>query len=83
MVAFVSQKDSEKTNFAFPSQTGSIYEYTARNSIFGVVPADSPFYAPILGVFVFTGFPLSAWLFVKCVAAANADSERADKLDGM
>jgi hypothetical protein len=48
-----------------------------------VVPADSPLYAPILGLFVFTGFPMSGWLLTKCVAAANAMAERMDKADGM
>ena len=86
---------------------------------------DSVLYAPILGIFVFTGFPLvrrrspalrlsslrvilqqlvslhvvlhltlpvltlpgapsqSGYLFLRCVAAANADAERMDKLDGL
>ncbi len=38
-------------------QVGSVFEYFNKNPIFGVVPPDSPFWAPILGIFVFTGFP--------------------------
>jgi hypothetical protein len=40
------------------AQTGSIYEYSAGNPIFGVLGSDSFLYAPILGIFTFTGFPL-------------------------
>ena len=47
------------------------------------MPSSSPAYAPILGIFTFTGFPLSGYLFTRCVAAANADAERMDKLDGL
>jgi hypothetical protein len=46
-------------------QTGSIYEYIAGNPIFGVVTSDSFLYAPILGIFTFTGFPL-----VRCARAS-------------
>lgn len=50
--------------------------------MFGVVPADSPFYAPLLGFFVISGLPLAGFLFYRAVAAANRDAERMDKLDG-
>lgn len=70
-------------SFVRPLQTGSLFEWSAGNPVFGVLGSDSPLYGPVLGVFVFTGLPLSAYLFSRCVAAANADSERADKLDGL
>jgi hypothetical protein len=62
---------------------GSIFEYAAKNPIFGVVASDSVLYTPILGTFAVTGLPMCAWLFLKGVAAANAESERYDKLDGL
>lgn len=62
---------------------GSIFEYVNQNPIFGVVGPDSALYKPILGIFVFTGFPMSAFLFYKCIQSANAESERMDKMDGM
>ena len=40
-----------------PLQVGSIYEFANKNPIFGVIEADSPLYAPILGFFMVTGFP--------------------------
>lgn len=63
-------------------QTGSLFEFSAKNPLFGVVGSDSPFYAPILGLFMVTGFPTSAYLFKLCIDAANAASEDADRQDG-
>lgn len=40
-------------------QVGSIFEYLDGNAIFGVVPPDSPLWAPILGFFAFTGIPMA------------------------
>lgn len=62
--------------------TGSIFEYTYKNPIFGVVTSDSGLYAPILGWFVFTGFPLAGWFWMKGIAGANEASELQDKMDG-
>ena len=62
--------------------TGSIFEYTYKNPIFGVVTSDSGLYAPILGWFVFTGFPLAGWFWMKGISGANEASELQDKMDG-
>lgn len=61
---------------------GSISEYANKNSIFGVVAPDSPFYAPILGFFALTGIPTAGYLFIKAVKAANKASSLQDKVDG-
>lgn len=61
---------------------GSIFEYANKNPIFDVIYPDSPFYAPILGVFAITGVPTAGYLFYKAVSSANAEAERMDKLDG-
>eukprot|EP00884_Botryococcus_braunii_P004869 jgi/Botrbrau1/14383/Bobra.0014s0033.1 len=61
---------------------GSIFEWTAKNPIFGVVTPDNFLYTPILGVFALTGFPTAGWLFVKAVTSANEEADRQDKLDG-
>ncbi|CAG9460910.1 unnamed protein product [Pedinophyceae sp. YPF-701] len=61
---------------------GSIFEYQAKNPIFGVVQPDSPLWAPILLFFAVTGIPSSAFLFYKCISVANADAERMDQMDG-
>ena len=63
-------------------QTGSLFEFAAKNPIFGVLPADNPLYTPILGLFALTGFPTAAVLFSKCVQAANEASANADRQDG-
>jgi hypothetical protein len=50
-----------------------VFEYFDKNAIFGVIPPDSPLWAPILGLFAFTGLPTAGgdtgnaayWLF-KC-----------------
>ena len=62
--------------------TGSIFEYGFKNPIFGVVQPDSPLWAPILGWFVFTGYPLAAFLWTKGIAGANEAADRADERDG-
>jgi hypothetical protein len=36
---------------------GSIFEWTAKNPIFGVLPPDNFLYTPILGLFALTGLP--------------------------
>ncbi len=61
---------------------GSIFEYTAKNPIFDIIEADSPLYAPILGLFAITGLPTAGYLFYKSVDAANKEAERMDKIDG-
>ena len=61
---------------------GSVFEYTAKNPIFDIIEADSPLYAPILGLFAITGLPTAAYLFYKSVSAANKEAERMDKIDG-
>jgi hypothetical protein len=62
--------------------TGSVFEYAYKNPIFGVVQSDSGLYAPILGWFVFTGFPLAGWFWKKGIDGANEASEAQDKMDG-
>jgi len=62
--------------------TGSAFEYAYKNPIFGVVSADSALYAPILGWFVITGFPLAGWFWKKGIDGANEASEAQDKIDG-
>ncbi|CAK9221060.1 unnamed protein product [Sphagnum troendelagicum] len=61
---------------------GSVFEYFNKNAIFGVVPPDSPFWAPILGIFVFTGFPSAGFLWFKAISLANKASEDQDREDG-
>ena len=62
--------------------TGSVFEYAYGHAVFGVVTKESPLYAPILGWFVVTGFPLAGWLWMKGIAGANEASELQDKIDG-
>ncbi len=38
-------------------QIGSIFEYSNKNPVFGLLPPSSPFYTPILGFFAVTGLP--------------------------
>ncbi|KAK6243869.1 hypothetical protein QUC31_010278 [Theobroma cacao] len=61
---------------------GSIFEYANQRPVFGVVNSDSIFYAPLLGFFVFTGIPTSAFLWFKSVQAANKEAEEQDRRDG-
>lgn len=61
---------------------GSIFEYVDGNAVFGVIPPDSPLWAPVLGLFAFTGIPMAGFLFFKGVNAANEAAERQDRMDG-
>ncbi|CAA6661628.1 unnamed protein product [Spirodela intermedia] len=61
---------------------GSIFEYVNQNPVFGLLKSDSVFYAPLLGFFVFTGVPLSGFLWFKSVQAANKEAEEQDRRDG-
>ncbi|KAJ4829950.1 hypothetical protein Tsubulata_008383 [Turnera subulata] len=61
---------------------GSIFEYANQKPVFGILGPDSIFYAPLLGFFVFTGFPSSAFLWFKSVQAANKEAEEQDRRDG-
>ncbi|QCD97684.1 uncharacterized protein LOC114164465 [Vigna unguiculata] len=61
---------------------GSIFEYVNQRPVFGALTSDSVFYAPLLGFFVFTGIPSSAFLWFKSVQAANKEAEEQDKRDG-
>lgn len=61
---------------------GSIFEYANKKPVFGVLSSDSIFYAPLLGFFVFTGIPTSAFLWFKSVQTANKEAEEQDKRDG-
>jgi hypothetical protein len=40
-------------------QVGSVFEYFGGNAVFGVVQPDNPLWAPILGLFAFTGLPMA------------------------
>ncbi|XP_066362977.1 uncharacterized protein [Miscanthus floridulus] len=60
---------------------GSIFEYTNQRPVFGIVGSDSALYAPILGFFVFTGIPTSAFLWFKAVQTANREAEEQDRRD--
>jgi hypothetical protein len=64
------------------ASVGSIFELSNGNALFGVIQPDSPLWAPILGLFAFTGLPTAGFLFFKGVSGANADAERQDRLDG-
>ncbi|KAJ1263454.1 hypothetical protein BS78_09G185800 [Paspalum vaginatum] len=61
---------------------GSIFEYTNQRPVFGIVGSDSALYAPLLGFFVFTGIPTSAFLWFKAVQTANREAEEQDRRDG-
>ena len=61
----------------------SIFEYTYQNPIFSVVPPTSFLYKPILGIFVFTGLPLSVYLFYQAITSANELADSMDKQDGV
>jgi vacuolar iron transporter family protein len=62
-------------------QVGSVFEFTNKNPIFGVVQPDSFLYGPILGIFALTGLPTAGWLFYKAISSANAEADRQDKID--
>lgn len=36
-----------------------MFEYFDKNAVFGVIPPDSPLWAPVLGLFAFTGIPMA------------------------
>lgn len=61
---------------------GSVFEFLYKNPVFGVIQPDNVLWAPILGLFAFTGLPTAGFLFFKGVSIANAEAERQDKLDG-
>ncbi|VVB05354.1 unnamed protein product [Arabis nemorensis] len=61
---------------------GSVFEYSSKNPVFGVLDSDSIFYTPVLGFFAFTGIPTSVFLWFKSVQAANKEAEEQDKRDG-
>ncbi|CAL4901397.1 unnamed protein product [Urochloa decumbens] len=61
---------------------GSIFEYTNQKPVFGIIGSDSALYAPLLGFFVFTGIPTSAFLWFKAVQTANREAEEQDRRDG-
>ncbi|KAL3621700.1 hypothetical protein CASFOL_031788 [Castilleja foliolosa] len=88
-----AQKDS--SNFQVPfsvyllasavtaiAAIGSIFEYVNQKPVFGVLNSDNVLYAPLLGFFVFTGIPSSAFLWFKSVQAANKEAEEQDRRDG-
>lgn len=58
-----------------------MFEWTAKNPIFGVLPPDNILYTPILGIFAITGLPTAGWLFFKAISAANAEADRMDNID--
>ena len=62
--------------------TGSVFEWTFSKPVFGIIGSDSWLYRPILGLFVFAGFPAAAFLWSKGIKGANEASELANKLDG-
>ncbi|KAF8095857.1 hypothetical protein N665_0321s0032 [Sinapis alba] len=61
---------------------GSVFEYSSKNPVFGVLDSDSIFYTPVLGFFAFTGIPTSVFLWFKSVEAANKEAAEQDKRDG-
>lgn len=62
-------------------QVGSVFEFTNKNPIFGVIGPDSPVYTPILGLFALTGLPTAGFLFFKAIKSANAAADRMDNVD--
>lgn len=61
---------------------GSIFEYSNKKPVFGVIYPDSPLYAPILGFFVIAGFPTAAFLWFKSIKLANKAARDQDREDG-
>ncbi|XP_010426723.1 PREDICTED: uncharacterized protein LOC104711697 [Camelina sativa] len=61
---------------------GSVFEYSSKNPVFGVLDSDSIFYTPVLGFFALTGIPTSVYLWFKSVEAANKEAKEQDKRDG-
>ncbi|KAF8072428.1 Low molecular mass early light-inducible protein HV90 [Scenedesmus sp. PABB004] len=68
--------------FVAIASVGSVFEYFGGNPVFGVIQPDSPLWAPVLGLFAFTGLPTAAFLFLKGVNAANEAAEQQDRMDG-
>jgi len=62
--------------------TGSIFEYTDGNAVFGVLQPDNPLWAPVLLFMAVTGYPVAGLLFKAGVDGFNEDAERQDRLDG-
>ncbi|GAB4817771.1 hypothetical protein N2152v2_004817 [Parachlorella kessleri] len=48
---------------------GSVFEYFNRHAIFDVIQPENPLWAPVLGVFVFTGLPMAGALTDEAAAA--------------
>eukprot|EP00465_Bigelowiella_longifila_P004970 CAMPEP_0185266222 /NCGR_PEP_ID=MMETSP1359-20130426/30374_1 /TAXON_ID=552665 /ORGANISM="Bigelowiella longifila, Strain CCMP242" /LENGTH=115 /DNA_ID=CAMNT_0027855927 /DNA_START=212 /DNA_END=559 /DNA_ORIENTATION=- len=61
---------------------GSFFEIAAKNPAFGVIPADSPLYLPLLGTFALTGLPSAGWLFFRGVQGFNDWQAALDRMDG-
>ncbi|KAK9161971.1 hypothetical protein Syun_002873 [Stephania yunnanensis] len=61
---------------------GSIFEFINQKPVFGLLYPDSIFYVPLLGFFVLTGIPTSAFLWFKSVEVANREAEEQDRKDG-
>ncbi|KAB1224010.1 hypothetical protein CJ030_MR2G007942 [Morella rubra] len=61
---------------------GSVFEYVNQRPVFGILNSDGIFYVPLLGFFAFTGIPVSAFLWLKSVQAANKEAEEQDRRDG-
>ena len=87
------ERKEQKGEFAWPiflllslitllAATGSVFEWTFEKPIFGVVQSTSALYKPILGWFIVTGFPLSAFFWMKGIDGANKASALTDKMDG-
>ncbi|GFR47882.1 hypothetical protein Agub_g9692, partial [Astrephomene gubernaculifera] len=68
--------------FTAIAAVGSIFEFTDRNPLFGVLPPENPLWAPILLFLAATGLPTAGFLFIKGVNGFNEEAERQDKLDG-
>ncbi|KAG2501604.1 hypothetical protein HYH03_000109 [Edaphochlamys debaryana] len=68
--------------FVAIAAVGSVFEFLDGNAIAGVIPKDSPLWAPILLFFATTGLPTAGYLFIQGVTKFNEAAERQDKLDG-
>ncbi|CAH8364533.1 unnamed protein product [Eruca vesicaria subsp. sativa] len=60
---------------------GSVFEYSSKNPVLGVLESDSIFYTPVIGFVAFTGIPTSVFLWFKSVEAANKEAAEQDKRD--
>lgn len=43
-----------------------MFEYVDKNAVFGVIPPESPLWAPVLGLFAFTGIPTAGEHGMQC-----------------